>query len=414
MKREIIAIMALFVLLFGIPMASASFPNNFALKVTMVNQEPDPVNPDSYVDVRFKIENLGTSEAQDVKFEIEPEFPFSLEPGDSAVKDLGTLQSRQMDDKAVIVKYRLLVDKNAIEGDNQIKVRYQVKDFGYAELEPFLISVRTPETIVSVDSISSEPQMIKPGSDAKLSIKLTNIADSQVKDVKVNLDLTSVPLAPSGSTNEITIKNMDAGETKDFVFTLAAKPNADSAVYTIPMKITYKDNLGNPYTINNIISAKVGDTPDLIIDLENTDIFKSDMKGTVSVQFVNKGVTGVKFVFVKLNPSDQYEIIGLDEAYVGNINSDDYQTTDFKIYVKPSNARQDVVLPISIEYRDANNNIYKVEKELTIRVFSDDEAKKMGLITKDGTLGIIITLVIIAVGVIVYLRWRKGSKKKKE
>jgi hypothetical protein len=70
MKREIIAIVALFVILFAIPMASASFAQNFDIKVTMVNQEPDPVNPDSYVDVRFKIENLGTGEAQDVKFEI--------------------------------------------------------------------------------------------------------------------------------------------------------------------------------------------------------------------------------------------------------------------------------------------------------------------------------------------------------
>jgi len=414
MKREMIALMALFALLFGMPMASASLLNAFDIKVTMVNQEPDPTNPGNYVDVRFKIENIGYSEAQNVKLEIMPRFPFSLEPGISAVKDIGTLQSRQIDDKAVIVKYRLLVDKNAVEGDNEIKVRYKVNDYGYVELDPFLISIMTPDAIISVDSISSDPQMIKPGSDAKLLIKLTNIADSLLKDVKVNLDLTDVPLVPSGSTNELIIKQMDAGETKNFQFTLAAKPNADSAIYTIPMVISYKDNLGNPYTINNMISAKIGDTPDLIINLESTDIFKSDMKGTVSVQFVNKGVTGVKFVFVKLNPSDRYEIIGLDEAYVGNINSDDYETADFKIYVKPSNVGQDITLPISIEYKDANNNVYKVEKELKIRVFSDDEAKKMGLMTKDGTLGIIITLVIIVAGVFIYLRWRKKSKKKKE
>lgn len=414
MKKQIIAIMALLALLLSVSTASASFAQNFDIKVTMVNQEPDPVNPDSYVDVRFKIENLGTGEAENVKFEIVPEFPFSLPPGESTIKDLGTLQSRQMDDKAVIVKYRILVSKNAIEGENDIKVRYKINEFGYSEPDPFKISISTPDAILSIDSVISDPQMIKPGSESKLTISITNIADSLLKDIKVKLDLTNVPLVPSTSTNELVLKQMDAGETKKFEFVLAAKPDAKSAIYTIPITITYKDNLGADYTVSNLISTKVGDIPDLIVNMENTDIFKSDMKGTVSVQLVNKGVTDVKFAFLKLKPSDKYEIIGLDEAYVGNINSDDYETADFKIYVKPSNERQDITLPLSVEYRDANNNLYKVEKELKIRVFSDDEAKKMGLITKDGTLGIIIVVIIVLAGVFVYLRWRKKNKKKKE
>src|SRR3989338_1304894 len=92
------------------------------MAVTLINQEPDPAEPGKYVDARFKFDNNGSEEARNVEVEILPEFPFSLDPGREALRSAGTLQSRQRGDVGVIVKYRLRGNKNAVEGENEIKI----------------------------------------------------------------------------------------------------------------------------------------------------------------------------------------------------------------------------------------------------------------------------------------------------
>jgi len=100
--------------------------NIYDISVNLINQEPDPAEPGKYVDVRIKFDNNGTGEARDVDVEILPEYPFSLDPGRHAVRSIGILQSRQRGDVGVIVKYRLRGDKNAVEGENELKVRYRI------------------------------------------------------------------------------------------------------------------------------------------------------------------------------------------------------------------------------------------------------------------------------------------------
>ena len=93
------------------------------IEVTLINQEPDPAEPGNYVDARFKLDNNGSEEARNVEIEILPQYPFSLDPGREALRSAGTLQSMQRGDVGVIAKYRLRIDKNAVEGENGIKIR---------------------------------------------------------------------------------------------------------------------------------------------------------------------------------------------------------------------------------------------------------------------------------------------------
>src|SRR3989344_3612728 len=54
------------------------FRGGATLTVTFLSQDPDPVEPGSYVDLRWKVENLGTQELQDVQFVLDVDYPFSL------------------------------------------------------------------------------------------------------------------------------------------------------------------------------------------------------------------------------------------------------------------------------------------------------------------------------------------------
>ena len=61
------------------------------LKVTLLNQEPGPVEPGQVVEVRFKIENIGKETQHNVLFEVMPYYPLSLYSNES-IKNLGFLQ----------------------------------------------------------------------------------------------------------------------------------------------------------------------------------------------------------------------------------------------------------------------------------------------------------------------------------
>jgi len=74
---------------------------------------------------------------------------------------------------------------------------------------------------------------------------------------------------------------------------------------------------------------------------------------------------------------------------------------------------KDVVLPLLIEYKDANNNEYSSDIELPLGLYSASEAKSLGLKKGNNTVGIIIVLVIVGVGFFFYMRWRKKKKGEK-
>src|SRR3989339_816514 len=75
------------------------------LRVSISMQDPDPVEPGKEVEVSFKIENNGTT-ANNVVFEILPEYPFSLVPGEFAIKAIGTVGTSQNSKQSVTVRYR--------------------------------------------------------------------------------------------------------------------------------------------------------------------------------------------------------------------------------------------------------------------------------------------------------------------
>jgi hypothetical protein len=402
-------ILPLLMLILCVGIASA-LPVYDSLRVTLINQEPDPVEPGKYVDVRFRIENIGSEAAEEVVFELTPRFPFSLAPGDSAVQVLGTINSRDIDEKGTVVKYRLIVDEKAIDGVNDLYIRYKTKDSSYSEPDPFKINVRSPDAIIAVESIKVENDAIAPGEKSSLTIVLKNNADSIMKDIKVKLDLTNMPLAPLGSTNEVVIRSLNPGEKANVNFVLAAEPKADSSLYKVPVNINYKDTLGNLFSREEVFGLVIGNMPDIAVSLKSTDLVTANSKGKVTIQFVNKGVTGIKFMYVTLGQSNDYEIIGSNIAYLGKIDSDDYETAEFSIYAKSD---KDLVLPVHIEYRDANNKLFTRQEQINVPIYSSSEAKRLGLSSGNSLIGPLVTLLIIVVGVAGYIIYRRRKKAKK-
>ena len=385
--------------------------NLYDIAVNLISQEPDPAEPGKYVDVRFKFDNNGTKEAKNIEVEILPEYPFSLDSGRSAVKSIGTLQSMQNGDVGVIVKYRLRIDKNAVEGENELKIRYRIDKGVWITPEEFLVDVQTHDAILSVDSVSLVNKVLGPGSSGDIKIKLSNKADSVLKDIKVTLGLGGLPLVPVDSTNEKSIYQIDSKQDYEFEFKLLATPEAASGVYQVPLKVAYSDKLGKAYLTNGTIGLTIGAKPDLSITLDTSEIYEASKSGEIVVKIVNKGVMDIKLMNMKLMPSDNYRILSNEEVYIGNIDSDDYETADFKLFIEKSKDNQ-IRLPVLIEYKDANNKDFRETIELTLALYSAAEAKKFGLIEGNNKAGLFIIVLIVVVGLFIYRKKIKGRKKR--
>lgn len=379
------------------------------INVNLINQEPDPAEPGNYVDVRFKFDNNGSKEARNVEVEILPEFPFSLDPGREAIKKIGTLQSMQKGDVGVIVKYRLSIDKSAIEGENEIKIRYRIDNGIWIELEEFLIDIQTLDAILAIESIITSDSII-PGKSTIVILKLKNMADSLLKDIKIKIDIDNVPLVPLGSTNEKTLYQLDSKKSYNVEFKLIAEPDAESKIYKVPLTLEYSDELGKKYYKNQTMGITIGAKPDLSITLDESDVIESSKAGEVVIKVVNKGVTNIKFMNIKIIPRNEYKILSNNEAYLGNIDSDDFETADFDVFVKKTD-KESITIPFSVEYKDANNNNYKNIIELKLNLYTSSEAKKFGLKEENSFVGILIIIIIVLVGLWYYRKYRKKKKK---
>ena len=411
MKKILIGILILIVLSLGVNAQVMTKLSKYAdVRVSFVNQEPDPAEPGKYVDVRFKFENNGSDQAKDVVIELLPEYPFSLDPGKSAVKKLGALHARQFGETAVIIKYKLRIDKNVVEGENELKLRYKFDGYDWIEPDNFNINIQTHDAILAVDAVSIDKKTLEPGSSGIVKIKLANKADSILKDIKVTLGLGDLPLVPIDSTNEKSIYKIDSRQSYEFEFKVLAKPNADSGVYNVPLSVSYLDELGKSYLKNVTIGLTIGAKPDLSITLDDSEIYESGKSGEIFVKIVNKGVTDIKFMNIKLMPSDNYRILSNEEVYIGNIDSDDYETADFELFIGGSKEKK-VSLPVVLEYKDANNNDFKERIELTLDLYSASEAKKFGLKKGNGFVGNLVIVVIVVAGLFIYRKWRKHKKK---
>jgi len=384
----------------------------------LVNQNPDPAEPGGYVELRFKVENIGAEYADDVVFKLITEYPFTLYTGLSSERRVGEMHMRQVGDEAYIVYYKLRIHKDAVEGNNPVKLRFST-DGGLNWIqEEFDVRIQTLDAIIAVNSVEMVPNEVAPGGVGELIINLENKADSMLKDIKVNLGVlekdstaasitrVELPLTPIGSTNEKMIKSIEGRGSENISFKIIADADADSEIYKLPITIEYSDNIGNNYTKLHYTSVIVGEKPDLVASIDGSEIISSGDTGEVSIKFTNKGATDIKFLYIELMQSERYEIISQPGVYVGNIDSDDYETADFSLSVKGRSKM--VQLPFRLEYRDANNKMFKKDMIVNLKLYSSGAAIKYGLKESGGGFGKLVILLIVFGGVWLYYKKKKN------
>ncbi len=383
---------------------------NPALYVVEVNSDPSPATPGDYVDLWLRVENRGTSDATNVFVTIPQQDIFSVA---EATKSLGKLGPSQ----SAVAYFRVRVASDAPSGPAQLRIELQRYAADTPEIAEVTLQVKSIDAVLAIDSVLTVPETVAPGETMRIDVVLRNKADTTLRSIRAQLRLLTqvttttgistleLPFTPLGSGTEKTLDSLAPGASETLSFTLITNPDAENRPYKIPLSILYYDPTGANRTRDEIVGVIVGSDPELSVYVDSTELTSDVSTGEVIIRFVNRGVSDVKFLTARLNPTEEYVIVSAPEAYVGKIDSDDYETAEFKLALTRK-ADDSIELPLVMEYRDGNNKKYSNGLTLSITRYTPAQ-----LGTSGGSFGILV-VVLLVVSVGSWWAYRRFRKKR--
>ncbi len=261
---------------------------------------------------------------------------------------------------------------------------------------------------LAINSVSMEPEKIAPGEKSTVTISLKNNGDFDLTDVSVNLNFANLPLAPYGSGSQVTINELNSDKTKAVEFQIISFNDAKSGIYKIPVEIKYTEDEVAKIQ-QSVISIMVNSEPIIEVNYEDGLLLKGQ-KNPVTLRVVNKGLGDAKFLEIELGTSTAYSIISQNKVYVGDIDSNDFQTEDFQIFFN-QNSLKNVNLPLIIKYKDITNKEYSKNYDISLKVYTKQQAQNLGLVPKDNTIYIVLIIVVLIVVFFIYRMIRKRKRQ---
>ena len=275
----------------------------------------------------------------------------------------------------------------------------------------FLVLLLPLANALTIGDVTQTPSKIIPGQTATISIEVRNEVSKTIKNVDVKLDLSdqNLPVAPITSSSEKTIDKMIEDDENNLNFNVITLSTAESKIYKIPLIITYQDKDNVKFQKNDFISLIIEAKPSLDISSNNNYVLKGQEQSVI-IKVVNNGLAPVKFLSIQLLPSSYYTLLSSSTNYLGNIDSDDSDTADYKIRVN-NDAPKNLQLLFTISYRDTSNKLFTDTKYISVNAYTNAEAKQLGLI-KTSNLGLIIGVIIALIVIFIIYRMIKRRRKK--
>ena len=382
-----------------------------SLTVSVSKYEPYPATPGQTVKVWLLVQNTGDVEAKDITIEAVSQSPFSTYNQEN-VQKIPSLGAQ----KDYLVDLNLKVDDNAVQGYNNLKIRYGTG--GSLTEKEVQIYIQTKDSTLTIENVKMNPSEISPGTDGTLTITVKNNAQSTMTDLSMKLQLQAVigstivdlPFAPTDSGTEHRVYLLEPGKTTNFVYNLRVYPDAVSKVYKIPFTLTYYDSLGTAKNKTDYVGVIVNGVPDISIIIDKTDLTMQAKTGTINLKIINKGVSDVKFLNVVLQKSSEFELLSNSETtYVGNLVSDDYQTAEYKVNIKST--KDKVTIPVVLQYRDSNNKYYEKTFNVDLNLIDSNKLNPQKGIGGYSWMTIIIIL-LIGGGIWYYIKHKNKKNKK--
>jgi hypothetical protein len=270
-----------------------------------------------------------------------------------------------------------------------------------------MLSIISLASAIRIDSVSMNPESIAPGESSNIDILVKNNGANEITDITISLDFTNLPLAPYNSGSDFSIDQIDSDKLKQTEFEVIALNTAKSGIYKIPVKIEYTED-DVVKVKQSMISLMVNSEPIIEVNAEDGLLLKGQ-ENKISLKIVNKGLADVKFLEVKAGTSTYYNLLSQNKVYIGDVDSNDFQTADFSLFFKET-VPNTINFPVSIVYKDITNKEYTQEIVIPLKVYSQQQAQSLGLVAKSNVQYYVIGIVILVVFYIIYRLVRRRNK----
>ncbi len=264
-----------------------------------------------------------------------------------------------------------------------------------------------------------DPLPAEPDNNLRVWISVQNQGNEQLENayVKVNPEYPFILLPGAKLTKETGI--ISPGESKILDYKLFVSKNTNEGDYDLEFIVCKDEKCTKEVKKTTLtINVKTGGTPKIRLGIEEAEAIGFNQKEKITLNIVNRGQLDTKFLTVTLRETDDFIILSPAEIYVGELESDDFETAIYDIYFKgPENPEQEqtkeINLPLTVEYSDENNKDYFESETLTLRVYSQDDLLKYGLIQpKPNYTLYVIAAALVILGFIAYRITKKILKKR--
>lgn len=223
---------------------------------------------------------------------------------------------------------------------------------------------------LNIDTVSTDPQPVKPGDTATLYVSVQNDADDKAENLRVTYNghrLFNL-LQPD---DRVTTRSLLGGrEDLTLKYDVTVPENAPQGTYSLPFTLEAGNTRG---TVNKEVSVEIKpETPSL--DLTDVTVSPSPLRpgqqAQVSLSLVNQGNRAIENIDVSMDTTNTglLPIGETNTKSVGQILAGESTTTAFQVTSRPGSETALYEIPFTVSYDDTSGEPVEKTVETGIRI----------------------------------------------
>ena len=275
-------------------------------------------------------------------------------------------------------------------------------------LSALFVSTADAQSLL-ITMVNQDPDPVRAGEMVEVRFKIENLWETTEDDLTFEI----IPEHPfslySGEISKLIGRPIGRADPKEAIivdFKLFVAPDSVDGDHNIDVKLT-RGNTVWLYEDEFYIDVE-NEEINLKPYVRSSDMIISGTKGAITLELANAGESDIKFLELELLSSDDYKLLSTSNyVYLGDLDSDDTESEDFDIYVDKDTTKVDVPIKVWYQVHDTN---YEDEFNLHLELLTEEEAKKVGLITTSYTLPILVSIAVVLVVLYLFKRYRKKKR----
>ena len=310
---------------------------------------PNVTRPGAYSTVYLTLANTGVDVSGII---ITPTAGPNLKIMSGSKTELGDLPASYSQQASITVK----ADDNATTTTSYVfvDITYYYGNSKYEKSFYVPINIRG-DPILKVENVNFS-NSLQPGNTVAMSFDLVNEGLGNAKDITLSLAQGS-NFVTSASSGEFFLNNLDRSQSQPITFNLAVSPGASIGTTTIPISLSYSDETRSTnYTYTQYIGAQITGSYNFIAAVESQDVIAPGTSGYVTIKLANGGDQQAMHMLLGFSSPDNF-YVNSAIVYVGNLNSDDYDSEKLLLNVGSVNPGY-YPLNINVSYDDPFGKSY--------------------------------------------------------